>query len=238
MNPTLLTADAKDTLRKRIRALRERLLVALNEAARGEHQLDVAPTTARLPAARRSRRERLDAWLDEQARAGKGTKTPPKELRERFFRQAVEEAAQTLLNRLVFLRILEHHDVLRPHLVTGGFRSPGYAGEFLQYAGPLAQDDSKGYAVLLQAVFDELALELPGLFGPVGLTALFPVPAAMLREVVEALNEPALDSAWGDDTTLGWVYQYWNDPVRQALDAKISGGGKIEPWEISSWSST
>ncbi len=143
-------------------------------------------------------------------------------------------AAHTLLNRLVFLRILEHHDVLRPHVVTGGFRSPGYSGEFLQYAGPLAQDDSKGYALLLQAVFDELALELPGLFGPVGLTALFPVPAAMLREVVEALNEPALDSAWGDDTTLGWVYQYWNDPVREALDAKISGGGKIEPWEIAS----
>ena len=43
-----------------------------------------------------------------------------------------------------------------------------------------------------------------------------------------------LASAWTDDTTLGWVYQYWNDPDREALDAKIDGGGKIEPHEIAS----
>ena len=48
-----------------------------------------------------------------------------------------------------------------------------------------------------------------------------------LRAVVEALNEPGLDSAWSDDTTLGWVYQYWNDPDREALDVKIAGGGNI-----------
>jgi hypothetical protein len=234
MNPSILTSDAKGALRKRIRALRERLLDTLAEAARGEYQLDVAPAKARLPEARRFRRERLEAWLGEQTRAVKGPKRAVDEARARFFAQAVEEAAHTLLNRLVFLRILEHHDVVRPHVVTGGFRSPGYAGEFLEYAGPLAQDDAKGYRALPGAVFDELALELPGLFGPVGLTALFPFPANVLRELVDALNDPALDSAWGDDTTLGWVYQYWNDPEREALDAKISGGGKIEPHEIAS----
>src|SRR5690606_34809313 len=79
----------------------------------------------------------------------------------------------------------------------------------------------------------ELALELPGVFGNVGLTRLFPVPAATLRQAIEALNEPALDSAWGDDTTLGWVYQFWNDPEREALDDKINSGGKIEPHEIA-----
>ncbi|HXN32184.1 MAG TPA: DNA methyltransferase, partial [Polyangiaceae bacterium] len=234
MNPSILSSDAKDALRKRIRALRERLLDTLAEAARSEYQLDVAPAKARLPEARRFRRERLEAWLDEQTRAIKGPKRAVDEARARFFAKAVEEAAHTLLNRLVFLRILEHHDVVRPHVVTGGFRSPGYAGEFLEYAGPLAQDDAKGYRALLGVVFDELALELPGLFGPVGLTALFPVPATVLRELADSLNDPALDTAWGDDTTLGWVYQYWNDPEREALDAKISGGGKIEPHEIAS----
>src|SRR5205823_4962710 len=69
--------------------------------------------------------------------------------------------------------------------------------------------------------------------GNVGLTALFPVPASTLRAVIDALNDPALASAWGDDMTLGWVYQYWNDPEREALDAKIAGGGKIEPHEIA-----
>jgi SAM-dependent methyltransferase len=37
-----------------------------------------------------------------------------------------------------------------------------------------------------------------------------------------------------DDTTLGWVYQYWNDPEREALDAKLNGGGKVEQHEIAS----
>jgi hypothetical protein len=41
-----------------------------------------------------------------------------------------------------------------------------------------------------------------------------------------AVIDNPLDSAWGDDTTLGWVYQYWNDPEREALDAKIAGGSK------------
>ena len=34
--------------------------------------------------------------------------------------------------------------------------------------------------------------------------------------------------------TLGWVYQYWNDPERERLDAKINDGGKIELHEIAS----
>src|SRR3954469_5020353 len=33
---------------------------------------------------------------------------------------------------------------------------------------------------------------------------------------------------------LNAVYQYWNDPEREKLDEKISGGGKIEPHEIAS----
>ena len=45
---------------------------------------------------------------------------------------------------------------------------------------------------------------------------------------------PALDSAWRDDTTLGWVYQYWNDPEREALDEKIGRREKIEPHKIAS----
>lgn len=42
------------------------------------------------------------------------------------------------------------------------------------------------------------------------------------------------NSCWADDMTLGWVYQYWNDPERERLDAKINDGGKIEPHEIAS----
>jgi len=240
MTPTVLTSDAKEALRRAVRGLRARLIEQLTEAAKGEYRLDVALDKAQLPEARRCRRQRLEAWLEEQARSMRGptatkpSKTEEAEERQRFLQQAVKEAAHTLLNRLLVVRILEHHGVLAPAVVTGGWSSPAYEQEFVHYAGPLAADDTRGYRALLDAVFAELAVELPGLFGPVGLTPLFPVPVTMLREVIEAVNDPALASAWGDDTTLGWVYQYWNDPEREQLDAKIAGGGKIEPQEIAS----
>ena len=122
-------------------------------------------------------------------------------------------------------------------MVTGGWSSPGYR-QFREFAPDLClnglADETEGYAPLLQLLFDELALDLPGLYGDVGLTRLFPVPASMLREIVERLDAKGLASAWTDDTTLGWVYQYWNDPDREALDTKIKDGGKVEPHEIAS----
>jgi len=237
MTATLLTPEAKEALRKAVRGLRVSLLDELTRTAKGDYQLDVALDRARLTEAMRARRERLESWLAEQARAAGAKAGSKAELRTRFIGQAIEEAAHTLLNRLVFVRILEHHQLLgehAPRVVTGGWKSVGYAAEFLEYAGPLADDDSRGYRHLLDAIFAELALELPGLFGNVGLTALFPIPAHTLRTVIEVLDDPVLATAWGDDTTLGWVYQYWNDPQREELDKKIAGGGKIEPHEIAS----
>ena len=76
--------------------------------------------------------------------------------------------------------------------------------------------------------------QLPGLYGPVGMADLIPLPAATLRAVVESLDDKELASCWADDMTLGWVYQYWNDPEREALDAKLNARGKLEPYEIAS----
>jgi len=163
---------------------------------------------------------------------GKGKLKTDSATRIRHLHQAVQEAAHTLLHRLVLLRMLEHHGLVKPAVVTGGYSSAAYK-EFAGYSGPLGNDLTRGMQPLLDTIFAELSLELPALFGPVGLTALFPIPPATLRDLVTALNDPALDSAWGDDTTLGWVYQYWNDPDREALDKKIADGGKIEPHEIA-----
>jgi hypothetical protein len=241
MTPTLLTPEAKEALRRHVRGLHATLRDQLEKAARSEYRLDVDIDKAELPEARRRRRERLQAWLDEQARSvplAKGKrpsgKGPQSARQRRFLDVAVREAATTLLHRLVLVRVLEHHGLLAPAVLTGGWKSPAFEHEYKHYAGPLAEDDTEGYRDLLEVVFAELALELPGLFGQVGVSALIPIPAASLRAVVDVLNDPALASAWGDDTTLGWVYQYWNDPDREALDAKIADGDKIEPHEIAS----
>lgn len=236
-----LTPEGKEALRKTIRGLRERLHTQLREEADRQYQLGVGAAKAKLPEARAKRRERLEAWLSEHARtATQGGKAPTAkqklELRERHLADALQEAAYTLVNRLVFLRMLEAAGLSKPLVLTGGWKSPGYE-QYRDFARSLCSDErdgTKGYAALLQLLFDELSLELPGVFGPVGLTELFPIPAATLREVVEALDDDALNSAWLDDTTPGWVYQFWNDPQREALDEKVKNRGKIEPHELAS----
>src|SRR5690606_38234926 len=95
-------------------------------------------------------------------------------------------------------------------------------------------DPSEGYDFLLRLVFQDLAHDLPGLYGPAGIAERLPIAPAVWRRVIEALDDPALESCWTDDMTLGWVYQYWNDPERERLDAKLNAGGKVEPHEIAS----
>src|SRR5690606_28871831 len=120
----------------------------------------------------------------------------------------------------------------KPAVVTHGWKSSGYK-QFREAAPALIGDETQGYAVLLQLLFDELAADLPGLFGNVGLTTLLPLSPSTLRAVIEELDEVP-DDAWKDDLTLGWVYQFWNDPDREALDEKLNARGKLENHELAS----
>jgi hypothetical protein len=154
------------------------------------------------------------------------------EIRERHYRSALKLAAAMFLNRIVVIRHMEAVGLIKPAVVTGGWNSPGYR-EFRDFAPALTKDECEGFSVLLGLLFDELTLDLPGLFGDVGITGLFPDPTVSLRGVVEAFDDEALRDVWIDDTTLGWVYQFWNDPERKALDEKIRNRGKIERHEIA-----
>ena len=236
-----LTPDAKNQLSRTIRSLRDRLLTDLHNAAESTYRLSIDKLDkAELAEEPREKRRRLEDWLDEQVRAEAATLTlkgekldkAKGEIRDRTLHNAIKLAAATLLNRLIVIRQKEALGLLRNKVVTGGWSSPAYR-EFRDFAPDLCKDDTEGYSFLLSLLYDELALDLPGLFGKVGLTELFPIPASTLRAVVDALD--ALDpDTWRDDTTLGWVYQYWNDPEREALDDKLNSGGKVEPHEIAS----
>ena len=259
-----MTSEAKRALSATIRRLRDHLLVALHDATESTYRLAVPAADAGLGEVARQRRGRFESWLREQVRSqqgrGKtagartagartagaraaGQRTAGARTAEDFRREAEKQAAYTLLNRLVLLRLMEapgpggRSPLRKPAVVTGGWDSQGYQ-DFRQLAPALAQgepgDDSEGYAFLLRLVFEDLATELPGLYGPAGIAELVPIPTSALRFVVEALDDPELASCWGDDMTLGWVYQYWNDPEREALDAKLNEGGKVEPHEIAS----
>ncbi|MEH1791392.1 BREX-6 system adenine-specific DNA-methyltransferase PglX [Nostoc sp.] len=229
-----LTPEAKSKLSSTIRALRERLLTDLQNAVESTYRLSItAVSKAGLAEEQRVKRQRLEQWLDEQSRSQGKSKKQENEISDRYLKTAVKLAAATLLNRLVVIKQMEAHALIKPAVLTGGWQSRGYR-EFRDFAPDLCKDETEGYGTLLQLLYDELAQELPGLFGNVGVTALFPIPASTLRAAIEALDTAELKDVWLDDTTLGWVYQYWNDPEREALDAKLNGGGKVEPHEIAS----
>jgi len=235
-----MTPDAKSKLSKVIRGtqngaggLRAQLLRDLHDATESAYRMGIRLQNADLKAAPKEKRRRLESWIAEQVRAESG-----KHQRDHndFRRMAEKQAAYTLLNRLVFLRLLEAAGLRKPLVVTGGWDSRGYK-DFREIAPALCDvrhDESEGYAFLLRLIFEDLATDLPGLYGSAGIADLIPVPVSTLRAVVEAFDDPELQSCWTDDMTLGWVYQYWNDPDREALDAKINDGGKIEPHEIAS----
>ena len=233
MPTTMMTGEAKKELSKTIRGLREDLLRTLGDALESEYLLSEDAEAVRLDERRRVRRERIEEWIGEQVR---GLLTEQqKGARPRFVNEVVKEAAYTWLNRLIVLRLLEANGHTKEQVVTEGWGS-GAQGRFRAAANALSMvSETEGYAVLLQLVFDEMALQMPGLFGDVGLVKLVPMPPAMLRRLVEALNDDALESCWTDDTTLGWVYQYWNDPAREGLDKALLDDKKrrVEPHEIA-----
>lgn len=237
-----MTPEAKAELRKVIRGtqgssnggLRQKLLEGLQTETERIYRLAIKDIKeAKLKEAEKAKRLRLQEWLDDQVRMDKaaGKRKP-----EAFLKQAVKQAAYTLLNRLVILRLMEGMGLRRQHVLTGGWNSQGYR-DFRHLGAEIARheaDRSEGYAFLLQLIFEELSTDLPGLYGSAGIADLIPVPSELLKAVVEAFDDPQLQSCWSDDMTLGWIYQYWNDPDREDIDKKLKNSGKVEPHEIAS----
>lgn len=237
-----MTPEAKSKLSKVVRGtqnansggLRKTLIDELKSKTTSVYRLNIKGIkNSDLDETNEAKRRRLQEWLDEQVRCETGEN---KRTSEDFLKQAVKQAAYTLLNRIVILKLMEGMGLRSYKVLTGGWNSPGYK-DYRSLGPALVRDKvdrSEGYGFLLQLIFEELATDLPGLFGSGGVADLIPIPESLLKTVVEAFDDPELESCWSDDMTLGWVYQYWNDPEREAIDAKLNAGGKVEPHEIAS----
>src|SRR5207249_2088079 len=96
--------------------------------------------------AARARRGRLEAWVAEQLRAQGAAKAKGDRSAEDFRREAEKQAAYTLLNRLVMLRLMEEapgpsgQPLRAPTVVTGGWESRAYR-DFRQLAPGLVRGD-------------------------------------------------------------------------------------------------
>lgn len=124
-------------------------------------------------------------------------------------------AAFTVLNRFAALKMAERRGLVR-ECISHGLLSEGMR-ELAECApGLRAALEDGGYRLLLEAVMDEISLDLKVLFDRRDAMAqLWPRPNA-LDDLLETLNEPELADLWSQDETIGWIYQYFNaDDVKQ-----------------------
>ncbi|MFN9913178.1 MAG: SAM-dependent methyltransferase, partial [Pirellulaceae bacterium] len=148
--------EAKGQLSKTIRALRSRLLEDFKSANDSTFKYSIRRIDqAKLSEAIATRRRRIEEWIAEQVRGEAGKKT--KRTAEDFRRDLEKQAAYTLLNRMLILRLMEAMKLNRGDLVSKGWNSEAYKS-FRFFSQEIVRgEESEGYSVLLQMVFDDLA---------------------------------------------------------------------------------
>lgn len=147
--------------------------------------------------------------IEHLASGGGGTPTAIGEAVKRVLR----EQAFTVLNRFAALRMAEERGII-VESVGGGLNSKGFK-TFSEVAYSGLGTAYERYRVFLGCMFDEMAVDLGVLFdrqSPYGL--LFPRENVLL-ELFERFNAPEVKPLWKEDETIGWIYQYFNDPAER-----------------------
>jgi type I restriction-modification system DNA methylase subunit len=185
-------------------------------------------------------RRRLDKRLADEVSAGLSRAEAAKKL--------VKEAAFTHLNRLVALRMMERRGLIEGTLEryqdSRGFlfylAEPEHAEDLRLYEtgglarnalGESARDVAFRHFLLHQ--FSLLSQEIRVLFDPDDLASrLFPRPRS-LKALVELLSRPELEAAWGEEETIGWIYQYFNEQEKADVFNRLyKKKQKIRPEDI------
>jgi hypothetical protein len=120
----------------------------------------------------------------------------------------LREAAFHTLNRFVALKMLEARKLVQ-ECISRGEDSAGFK-EFIALAPGLVALSDKGYRLYVETLFDEIAQEVRVLFDRRDPATLLWPRRQALHDLLQALNDPEIASVWGEDETIGWVYQYFN----------------------------
>jgi hypothetical protein len=147
------------------------------------------------------RRERIVAAIEHKRAAGMSAADAA--------RDYLRDAAFTTLNRFVALKMLEARDLVQECITKGG-QSAGYR-EFCGMAPGLPLlPDSAGYRLYIESLFDELSTEVKVLFDRRDTSSVLWPKRATFEHLLEILNAAELARVWGEDETIGWVYQFFN----------------------------
>lgn len=120
------------------------------------------------------------------------------------------EIGFTTLNRLVALRMAEERGLI-VQSVGAGLASGGFQ-IYERLANGALGSRHETYRAYLECLYDEIARDLPALFDRADPhSRIFPGERC-LEDVLDQLNRQDLAHLWAEDETIGWVYQYYNDP--------------------------
>jgi hypothetical protein len=165
-------------------------------------------------------RERIVAAIEHKRAAGMS----PADTAGDYLR----DAAFTTLNRFVALKMLEARELVQ-ECITKGEQSGGYR-EFCGMApGLLLLPESAGYRLYIESLFDELSTEVKVLFDRRDPSSVLWPKRATFEQLLEILNAAELARLWGEDETIGWVYQFFNAKEERVAMRDVKQGGSQAP---------
>ena len=186
-----------------------------------------------LDAVGRADRQAIEAAIRHEKVAG----ATRREAVERY----VRESAFTFLNRLAALKLMEHSSraLIQPS-VGAGDQSKGFQQfSLLSPEAMRGQPDpstglgaSGGYRLYLELLFDDLSQTLGVLFDRTLPTSILFPTQPCLREVLDLLNDPALETIWAEDETIGWIYQFFT-PTELREEARKASSAPRNAYELA-----
>ena len=175
------------------------------EQLEGTFDIHLDGTIADVPGAHLNARQRLVraklVAVLEHLRASGGS-------RQEAVAAYLREAAFTTLNRFVALKMLEARGLVQECL-SRGLESNGFK-EFAGLAPGLVQLPDHGYRLYIECLFEEIGREVRVLFDRRDPASMLWPRRQTLLGLLDILNAPELATVWGEDETIGWVYQYFN----------------------------
>ncbi len=141
------------------------------------------------------------------------------------FEEYVDGVGYTIVNRLAALRCMEVRDFIDEEVTV--FKENGLtpAAETLVHEEFLLEDEA--ILAAYHNTCDELAAEIEILFDRSSAYSLVDPDDDTFEELCRMLDSVD-DEVWRADDVLGWVYEYYNRSVVEALDAK----NKLEPEDV------
>jgi len=197
------TRNAIERATQRARKLLEEDFAAQLEGDFDVHRSGVIATEAgdHLSARQAFRRDRIVAAIEHKRAAGMSA--------AEAVRDYLRDGAFTTLNRFAALKMLEARE-LTQECISKGEQSAGYR-EFCGMApGVLILPDSAGYRLYVESLFDELSTEVKVLFERRDPSSVLWPRRTTFEQLLEILNEAVLARVWGEDETIGWIYQFFN----------------------------